>query len=66
MMQSGRLMYAEEHMWLLGDNFVKLVLSFLLYVGSKDEAQVIRLASQVFLYSETSHCLTGFVFYGLY
>lgn len=66
MMQSGRLMYAEAHMWLLGDNFVKLVLSFLLYVGSKDQAQVIQLASQVSSYSEMSRCLTGFVFYGLY
>lgn len=55
MMQSGRLMYAVAHMWLLGDNFVKLVLSFLLYVGSKDQAQVIWLERQAFLYSETSH-----------
>lgn len=31
-------MYAVAHMWLLGDNFVKLILSFLLYVGSKDQA----------------------------
>lgn len=58
-------MYAVAHMEVRGQ-FCEVGSRFHLYVRSKDQThEAIQLARQAFLYSETSHCLTGFIFYGL-
>lgn len=57
--RTGRHSHATEHMWKSEDNFMESVLSFYLYIGSRDQKHVAKPTDKVIFLSWNCILLNG-------